>query len=66
MEMSGRLSKLAAKGKASFIDPIAVLQAWGFEIDPNVTLRYGNTRHGVPVRDLETKTIGRDATAPIN
>ena len=29
IEMSGRLSKLAAKGKATFIDPVAVLQGVG-------------------------------------
>ncbi len=51
VEMSGRLSKLAAKGKARFIDPIALLEAWGFEISPNVSLRYGNTRHGTPVQE---------------
>lgn len=51
VEISGRLSKLAAKGDAVFLDPIAMLEAWGFEISPRVTLRYGNTRHGTPVRE---------------
>lgn len=53
VEVSGRLSKRAAEGKASFIDPLAVLEAWGFEISPNVKIRWGNTSEGVPVRDLE-------------
>jgi hypothetical protein len=53
VEMSGRLSKRAAEGKANFIDPLAVLEAWGFQIAPNVTIRYGNTSEGVPTRDLE-------------
>jgi hypothetical protein len=43
VEMSGRLSKRAAEGKARFIDPLALLRAWGFEIADGVTLRYGNT-----------------------
>lgn len=57
VEMSGRLSKMAARGKATFIDPIPVLKAWGFEIAPNVRLRSGNTSAGVPVQDPETGTI---------
>lgn len=60
VEMSGRLSKRAAKGKAIFIDPIAVLEAWGFEIADGVEVRYGNTRHGVPVRDVEAGVIRED------
>ncbi len=51
IEMSGRPSKLAARGEANFIDPITLLEAWGFEISPNISLRYGNTRHGVPIRE---------------
>lgn len=50
IEMSGRLSKLAARDDANFIDPVGLLEAWGFEISPNLTLRYGNTAHGTPVR----------------
>jgi hypothetical protein len=42
VEMSGRLSKRAAEGKARFVDPIALLKAWGFEVAPGVTLRFGN------------------------
>jgi len=51
VEMSGRLSKLAARGKAVFIDPIPLLEAWGFEIDPGLSLWYGNTASGTPVRE---------------
>ena len=51
IEMSGRLSKLAAKDDANFVDPIGLLEAWGFEISPTLRLRYGNTRHGTPVRE---------------
>ena len=60
VEMSGRLSKMAAKGKATFINPITLLKAWGFEIAPRVTLRYGNTRHGAPIQDLERGVIQQD------
>ncbi|MFT7582005.1 MAG: hypothetical protein ACI9MR_003686, partial [Myxococcota bacterium] len=48
IEMSGRLSKLAAKGKAVFVDPVPLLEAWGFTVSDNVRLRYGNTRSGTP------------------
>ena len=59
VEMSGRLSKRAAEGKARFIDPIALLKAWGFEIAPGVTLRYGNKTPrlddaGHVLREVET------------
>lgn len=57
VEMSGRLSKIASKGKATFIDPIALLEAWGFEISPNVRLRYGNTGDGAPVQVAEEGVI---------
>ncbi len=50
VEMSGRLSKMAAKGKARFIDPLPLLEAWGFKLRDGVTLRYGNTKSGVPER----------------
>jgi hypothetical protein len=60
VEMSGRLSKMAAKGKADFVDPISVLEAWGFEIGERVRLRYGNTRHGVPTRDTDAGVITED------
>lgn len=60
IEMSGRLSKRAAKGKAMFINPIALLEAWGFEMSPNLSLRYGNTSDGVPVIDEETGLIVQD------
>jgi len=53
VEMSGRLSKIAAKGKATFVDPIALLKAWGFEIAPGVTLRYGNVDAGAPSVNAE-------------
>ncbi|MHC4392539.1 MAG: hypothetical protein ACYS22_14660 [Planctomycetota bacterium] len=57
VEMSGRLSKKAGAGDKVFVDPIAVLKAWGFEIAPGVSVRYGNTSDGVPIRDEATGTI---------
>ncbi|MFK8004391.1 MAG: hypothetical protein AB8H86_32795 [Polyangiales bacterium] len=53
VEMSGRISKRAAKGQAIFIDPIAVLEAWGFEMRPGLSIRFGNTSEGTPIRDTE-------------
>ncbi len=53
VEVSGRLSRRIARGQIKMIDPIALLDAWGFEIAPDVRIRYGNTSDGVPVRDLE-------------
>lgn len=60
VEMSGRLSKMAAKGKATFINPITLLKAWGFEISPNVRMRYGNTRSGTPLEDTKRGVIQQD------
>ncbi|MCA9581079.1 MAG: hypothetical protein KC416_04750 [Myxococcales bacterium] len=57
VEMSGRLSKRAGQGRAIFIDPVAVLEAWGFENSPNVRLRYGNTSRGTPIQDTEQGVV---------
>ena len=57
VEMSGRLSKRAGKGKAKFVDPVALLKAWGFEVSPSVRVRFGNTSDGVPVINAETNVI---------
>ncbi len=57
VEMSGRLSKRAGGGRAIFVDPIAVLEAWGFDIAPGVVLRYGNTEDGVPTRDTDQGVV---------
>lgn len=56
VEMSGILSKRAARGRDVFVDPIAVLKAWGFRIAPNVEVHYGNVERGVPTRN-ETRAI---------
>jgi hypothetical protein len=53
---------LAAKGKANFIDPIALLEAWGFEIADGVRISYGNTEDGVPVRENGVITAAPAAT----
>lgn len=71
VEMSGRLCRMAASGDQTFIDPVAVLQAWGFEMSDRLTsaaengggVQYSNTSDGVPVRDLETGVI-RSADTP--
>lgn len=57
VEMSGRISKRAARDRATFIDPIALLEAWGFEMSPSLSIRYGNTEAGTPVRDAEGGVI---------
>lgn len=57
VEMSGRISKRAARDQATFIDPIGLLEAWGFSVAPEVRLRFGNIRSGVPVRDAEAGII---------
>lgn len=69
VEMSGRLSRLAAQGEQQFIDPIALLKAWGFEMSPSLTaaaergggIQFSNTADGTPIRDLENGTL-RQAT----
>lgn len=57
VEMSGRLSKRAAEGKAIFIDPIALLRAWGFEMSPNLQIIYGNGSAGEPTQDSDAGVI---------
>ncbi len=61
VEMSGILSKRAARGRDEFVDPIALLKAWGFQIAPGVEVRYGNTSRGVPTRDEARGVIGAAA-----
>ena len=51
VEISGRLSKRIVRGKNLLIDPVAVLEAWGFQISPNLRIVFGNTEEGVPVQD---------------
>jgi hypothetical protein len=50
VELSGRLSKLAGKGKAVFIDALGLLEAWGFRLAPGLDIDWGNTESGVPER----------------
>lgn len=58
VEMSGIISKRAARGRDIFVDPIALLKAWGFQIAPGVTVQYGNTERGVPTRNETRGVIG--------
>ncbi|MBA2539325.1 MAG: hypothetical protein H0V17_06805, partial [Deltaproteobacteria bacterium] len=53
VEFSGRLSKEIARGRINAIDPIALFQAWGFKTSPSLTIQYGNTSDGRPVRDVD-------------
>lgn len=62
VEVSGRVSKRVGGGSANLIDPIAVLEAWGFELSPGLQIRFGNTEDGVPVRNLERGIL----EAPVN
>ncbi len=59
VEMSGRLAKRAAEGKTVFIDPIAVLKAWGFEVADNVNVRFSNRAEDgtEAIVDPSTQTI---------
>jgi hypothetical protein len=53
VEVSGRVSKRIGSGKSNLIDPIALLDAWGFERSANLSVRFGNTEDGVPVTNAE-------------
>lgn len=53
VEVSGRVSKRVGGGAANLIDPIALMEAWGFEMSPSLRLRFGNTEDGTPQRNLE-------------
>jgi len=58
VEMSGIISKRAARGRDVFIDPLALLKAWGFELAPGLTIDWGNTSRGIPTRDEARAVIG--------
>ncbi len=53
VEVSGRVSKRVGSGKNNLIDPIALLDAWGFERSSGLRVRYGNTSEGTPVTNVE-------------
>ena len=38
--LSGRLQKLAAEGDAKLVDPVALLEAWGFKMAPNLKVHF--------------------------
>lgn len=38
--LSGRLQKLAAEGDAKFINPVKLLEAWGFQMSPNLQVHF--------------------------
>jgi len=52
VEISGRLSKEIGKGRINGIDPLALFEAWGFRTSPGLSISFGNTGDGRPVRDL--------------
>jgi hypothetical protein len=38
--LSGRLQKLAADGEGKFVDPVKLLEAWGFKMSPNLKVSF--------------------------
>lgn len=38
--LSGRLQKLAADGDAKFVNPVKLLEAWGFQMSPNLQVHF--------------------------
>ena len=38
--LSGRLQKLAAEGEAKLVDPVALLEAWGFKMPANLKVSF--------------------------
>lgn len=61
VEVSGRLSKEVGRGRINAIDPIALFEAWGFQVSPNLRVQFGNTEDGVPERDLEGGVLAAPA-----
>ncbi len=59
VEVSGRLSKEIARGRINAIDPIALFEAWGFKTRPGLTIQFGNSADGRPVRDLARGVLSR-------
>lgn len=55
--MSGRIHKAAAKAEHKFIDPIPLLKAWGFEMSPNLHVRFEGSA-AAPKRDDVNHVLG--------
>jgi len=55
--MSGRLQKMAAEGDAKFVNPLPILEAWGFKIAPNLRLNFEGSGED-PSIDAQTHVIG--------
>jgi hypothetical protein len=55
--MSGRLQKMAADGDAKFVNPLPLLEAWGFKISPNLRLNFEGSGPD-PKIDANTHAIG--------
>jgi hypothetical protein len=55
--MSGRLHKMAAEGDAKFVNPLPLLEAWGFKISPQLRLNFEGTG-ARPNVDPNTHVIG--------
>ena len=50
--MSGRIHKLAARGEHKFIDPVPLLKAWGFQVSPNLQVRFEGSAARPPVDNV--------------
>jgi len=59
VEISGRLSKEIARGRINGIDPLALFEAWGLRTSPGLTITFGNTSDGRPVRNTQRGTLER-------
>jgi len=64
IELSGALSKLAGKGKANFIDPIPLLEAWGYKMEDGLRVRWGNTTSGTPIQENYVITAPKEVPVP--
>lgn len=56
--MSGRIAKRAARNQFPFVDPVPLLKAWGFQLDPNlVTQSEHSQTSGDFMSDQMTSTV---------
>jgi hypothetical protein len=57
VEISGRLSKEISKGRVNVIDPLTLFSAWGFQTSPGLSITFGNSEDGRPVRNEERGVV---------
>jgi hypothetical protein len=64
IEMSGRITKLASRGDNVFVNPMALMQAWGYNVAPGLRLRFDTKGRPAPQFHNESFSIQVAANQP--